>query len=339
MSAEKGPVLIEMEDEARAPEIDPASAPPVPDGDDILPDGPPDGRAVQNMALLATVRPSALWRLFLGAAATLLFAALSFAAWDFVLALLARNVWLGRIVLAAVMVFLVAGIGLAMREWAALARIRRIDRLRHAVEAALAGEDLTTARALTRQLGRLYAHRTDMRWALAALARQEGEVMDADGLLHHAERSLMTPLDAAARREVEAAARQVAAVTAMVPLALADVITALAANLRMVRRIATIYGGRSGGFGSWRLLKTVLLHLVATGAVSVGDDLIGTVMGGGMVGKLSRRFGEGVVNGALTARVGVAAMELCRPMPFDALDRPRVTGLVRSALAGLFGKG
>ncbi len=337
MSAEKGPVLIEMEDEAATSPsgVDPASAPPVPDGQDIA----PSGQAVQNMALLAAARPSLLWRLFLGAAATLLFAVLSFVAWDFVMALLARNVWLGRIVLAAVVVFLVAGVGLALREWAALARIRRIDRLHHAVEAAHAAHDTAAARALVHQISRLYAHRADMRWPLASLARYAGEVMDADGLLHHAERSLMTPLDAAARREVEAAARQVAAVTALVPLALADVITALAANLRMVRRIATIYGGRSGGIGSWRLLKTVLLHLAATGAVSVGDDLIGTVMGGGMVGKLSRRFGEGVVNGALTARVGVAAMELCRPMPFDALDRPRVTALVRSALAGLFGKG
>ena len=50
---------------------------------------------------------------------------------------------------------------------------------------------------------------------------------------------------------------------------------------------------------------------------------------------LSRRFGEGVVNGALTARVGVAAMELCRPLPFVALERPAVSSLVSRALTGL----
>ena len=42
----------------------------------------------------------------------------------------------------------------------------------------------------------------------------------------------------------------------------------------------------------------------ATGAVAAGDDLIHTVAGGGVLAKVSRRFGEGVVNGALTARVG-----------------------------------
>jgi len=112
----------------------------------------------------------------------------------------------------------------------------------------------------------------------------------------------------------------------------------LVANLRMVRRIAVIYGGRGGFFGSWRLLRTVMLHLVATGAVSVGDDLIHSVVGAGLIGKISRRFGEGVINGALTARVGVAAMDVCRPMPFQMLDKPKVTALVHRSLTGLFSK-
>jgi putative membrane protein len=129
----------------------------------------------------------------------------------------------------------------------------------------------------------------------------------------------------------------VATVTALVPMALADVAMALYANLRMIRRIAEIYGGRSGTFGSWRLLRRVFGHLIATGAVALTDDLIGSVAGGGVLSKVSRRFGEGVVNGALTARVGVAAMEVCRPMPFVALPRPKVTNLVSRALAGLFG--
>ena len=105
---------------------------------------------------------------------------------------------------------------------------------------------------------------------------------------------------------------------------------------RMIRRIAEIYGGRAGTLGSWRLTRTVLTHLAATGALAIGDDLIGTIAGGGVLSKLSRRFGEGIINGALTARVGVAAMEVCRPLPFRALKRPSVTGLVKRALAGLF---
>ena len=123
------------------------------------------------------------------------------------------------------------------------------------------------------------------------------------------------------------------------PLALIDVMAALSQNVRMVRRIAEAYGAHAGFFGSWRLLRMVAAHLLATGAVAVGDDLIGSVAGGHVLARLSRRFGEGMINGALTARVGIAAMDVCRPLPFAALPRPRVTSITGRALTGLFQKG
>ena len=104
----------------------------------------------------------------------------------------------------------------------------------------------------------------------------------------------------------------------------------------MVRRIAETYGAHAGFFGSWRLLRLVATHLLATGSVAVGDDLIGSVAGGHLLARLSRRFGEGVINGALTARVGIAAMDVCRPLPFAALPRPKVSNLIGRALTGLF---
>ena len=52
--------------------------------------------------------------------------------------------------------------------------------------------------------------------------------------------------------------------------------------------------------------------------------------------KISRRFGEGVVNGALTARVGLAAMDLCRPLPFRMGRKPGVSAITAVALKGLF---
>lgn len=101
-------------------------------------------------------------------------------------------------------------------------------------------------------------------------------------------------------------------------------------------RVAEVYGAHAGFFGSWRLLRTVATHLLATGLVSAGDDLIGSVAGGHVLARLSRRFGEGMVNGALTARVGIAAMDVCRPLPFGALARPKVSNVVGRALTGLF---
>ncbi len=329
----KGPILIDLEGKEAAP--GPDSAPPVPDPEMPV---PPEGRAMQTVATLAARRPSRLSRLFWGLLLTILGAVVSVAAWDFVTGLIARAPVLGYVVTGLIAAFLLVLIVIALKELAAFSRLSRIDRLHRQAEEALGEEDLAKARTVVRDLTALYKGREDTRWGREKLSDLQADQFDASALLGLAEVEVLAPLDTAATREIEAAARQVATVTAVVPLALADVVAALTANLRMIRRIAEIYGGRSGTLGSWRLARAVMTHLVATGAVAVGDDLIGSVAGGGVLSKISRRFGEGVVNGALTARVGVAAMEVCRPLPFTRGKRPSVTGLVKRALTGLFGR-
>ncbi|MBD3676907.1 MAG: TIGR01620 family protein [Rhodobacteraceae bacterium] len=327
MANRKGPVLIELEGDAPSP----AAAPPVPE-----PALPPEGRAMQRMARLAARRPSALTRWFWRLLGALLTMALGVAVWDFVTGLLLRNSYIGYAALGLTGLFLLVCLAIILREAAGFSRLERIDAIHRAADAAIVAGDLDEARRVADRLERLYARREDLAWGLDRFREHRADPVDGDALLEMAEREVLAPIDAAARAEIEAAARQVATVTAIVPLAFADVAAALAGNLRMIRRIAELYGGRTGVLGGWRLTRSVLTHLVATGAVAVGDDLIGSVAGGGLASKISRKFGEGVVNGALTARVGIAAMEVCRPLPFRAERRPTVTGTVKSALAGLF---
>lgn len=325
----KGPVLIELEDQA--PAQGPDTVPPVPDG---MP--PPQGQAMQTLAVLAARRPSRLVRWFWVLAVSLLGVVVSVTAWDFVTSLLVRAPVLGWGVTALLIGLAMVLLAIATRELAAFSRLKRIDTFKADAETALADRDLEKARRVVGRLSAFYASREDVRWGRDRLAERAADQFDAEGIMAVAEAELLTSLDQAALREVEAAARQVATVTAVVPLAFADVIAALTSNIRMIRRVAEIYGGRSGTLGSWRLTRAVMTHLVATGAVAIGDDLIGSVAGGSVLSKVSRRFGEGIVNGALTARVGVAAIEVCRPLPFVQAKRPSVTGLVKRALTGLF---
>ncbi|MEL6682460.1 MAG: TIGR01620 family protein [Pseudomonadota bacterium] len=325
----RGPVLIELEDgDAAKPDLAPA----IPEIVDRQ-----QGATMQKVAAIAARRPSRLARWFWSITLALTGFVVSLAAWDYITGLLARSPVLGGIATILIGLLIIILLVLALQELAAFSRLRRLDTVQKQASDALDSQDLTAARKVIAALDKLYGDREDTAWGRAELKERQKDVLDADGLLGLAETALLSPLDARAQREVEAAARQVATVTAIVPLALADVFTALTANLRMIRRIAEVYGGRAGTLGSWRLTRSVLTHLVATGAVAVGDDLIGSVAGGGVLSKISRRFGEGVVNGALTARVGVAAIEVCRPLPFHTTKRPSVTGLVRRALTGLFG--
>lgn len=327
-----GPVVQDAADGA-AP--DPQNAPPVPDDHPAQ----PQGQAMHRAARLAARRPSRLARWGWGLALALIGAALSVAAWDFAATLMQRMPLLGYVVIALIAGLLIVLTITALREVAAYIRLGRIDRIQRRARTALDSASLDEARAVVSALDTLYRGRNDLTWARTRLAERQDEPVDAADLLELAETELLTPLDHAALAQVETAARQVAMVTALVPLALADVVAALTANIRMIRAIAEIYGGRSGVIGGWRLTRAVMAHMLATGAVAIGDDMIGSLAGGGLLSRLSRRFGEGVVNGALTARVGVAAMAVCRPLPYGPRRRPSVSAVVRRALTGLFNQG
>lgn len=335
----KGPVLIELEDTSATPS--PADAAPVPDMPGDLghaDDAGRQGQAMHHVAALAGRRPARLLRWFFAGLSLLLGMLVSIAAWDFATGLLARMPVLGIGVALAMGALVLLALLIVLREAAAISRLSRLDRMRRNATQALADDSLPQARAALGQMVALYHGRADMRWHIERLSTRADEQFDAAAVLGLAETQLLAPLDRAAQAQIEAAARQVATVTALVPLALADVIGALVINMSMIRRIAEIYGGRAGLLGSWRLIRAVMAHLVATGAVAVGDDLIGSVAGGTVLSKVSRRFGEGVVNAALTARVGIAAIELCRPLPFAAQKRPGVSALLARALRGLFGR-
>ena len=111
-------------------------------------------------------------------------------------------------------------------------------------------------------------------------------------------------------------------VTAVSPRALVDIAYVVFESGRLIRRLSELYGGRPGTLGFFRLARSVLAHLAVTGAIAAGDDFVHQIVGQGLAARLSAKLGEGVVNGMMTARIGIAAMETTRPLPFAALKRP-----------------
>jgi len=303
------------------------------------PEGIEEEAEARVAAMARAARPSGrLSRWFWRALGALVALALSLWAWDFVTGLLARSTVLGGIATALIAVVAVVLLALALREWAAIARLGRLEGMRRRALEARASADMGAAQAVAGEIARLYRGRADAAWGLQRFAEPKGDAFDAGALLDLAEREVLGPLALAARAEVEAAAARVATLTALIPLALVDVAAALWTNLAMIRRLTAIYGGRAGTLGAWRITRAVVGHLAATGAVAVGDDLLGPAIGGGLAAKLSRRFGEGLINGAMTVRVGAVAMEMCRPVPFAALERPGRAAMLRRALTGVFRK-
>ncbi|MGI6245316.1 MAG: YcjF family protein [Pseudochelatococcus sp.] len=240
---------------------------------------------------------------------------------------------LGWLALALALVAVVAFAAVIMRELRGVFRERRIESLRQAAAAARDANDEAAATAVVRDLVALYAARPETARARTNLAAIGPDaIIDAPDRLGMAERELLAPLDRVARRIVANQAKQVSLVTAVSPRAIVDVAFVLYASAKMVRQISALYGGRPGLFGFLRLSGNVLSHLAVTGGIAVGDDIIQQVVGLGLAARLSAKLGEGVLNGLLTVRVGLAAIEVCRPLPFIAVEPPRFTDVA----SGLF---
>lgn len=246
--------------------------------------------------------------------------ALSFA--RFVSIAVERNDWLGWTAFVLLALMAVSAVALIGREIVGFFRLRRLGTLREDAERALREKDRELEARVLRRLTGPLEHRPEHKWALARLTEHQRDVRDPGDLLALADRELLMTLDGEARRTVAGAARRIATVTAISPTALLTVSWVLIENLRLLRRLAGLYGGRPGFFATAKLARMVFTHIVATGGVALTDDLLGQFLGQDLLRRLSRRLGESVFNAALTARIGAAAIEVIRPLPY--IEAPRI---------------
>jgi putative membrane protein len=293
---------------------------------------PPDAFVAPDDALVDPVtqhelrpRPNFWLRAFWWSLGLLVSLGLGLAAERLIADLFARYDWLGWTALGLVGVLVAALLALIGREVLALSRLRKLARLQQDAAEAHEADDIKRARTVTGEVASLYAGRADLARAEAQFQLDARSVFDGAELVRLAERDLIGPLDVRARALIATSSRRIAIVTAVSPRALVDIAFVAFESVRLSRRIAELYGGRPGFFGFWRLARAILGHLAITGGVALGDSVVQQLLGHGLAARLSARLGEGVINGLMTVRVGIAAMRVIRPMPFVARKAPTVT--------------
>jgi putative membrane protein len=267
------------------------------------------------------------WRLLLWGGGLSLAGVLGLEAYDLLTELFARSVWLGGAFALLLGAAVAGALGLVGREVRSLRRLARAEQLRTDGERLLNSEVHGQAGALIERIERLYGGREDLRPALAAFRAQASDALNDGEQLRLFASTVLAPLDRRANQLVLRGARDIGALTALSPLGLLDSALVLGRTVIMLRAIAQLYGVRPGAVASLTLLRRTLRNVLAAGVGDLVSDAAVEATGATLLSALSARAGQGVVNGLLAAKLGLAAMQVCRPLPFTRDQLPSLRQL------------
>ncbi|MCL6708086.1 TIGR01620 family protein [Pseudomonas sp. R2.Fl] len=311
----------------------------VPDEEDVfLSTTAGDADLVENPVAAPRRRRFSFLKLALGAFGLLVSLALGLWVDGLIRNLFTRADWLGYSALAVLAVGLLATVIVIAREIAGIMRLEAAQILKVEAAEAIALNRMSEARSVVDRLAKRLSVRPETAKGRATLDASRDDIIDPPHLIALAERELLSPLDRKGRALILNASKRVSVVTAVSPRAVVDLAYVLFEVVRLVRAMAELYGGRPGRLGMLRLLRDVLAHLAVTGSIAVGDGLAQQILGHGLASRLSARLGEGVINGLMTARIGIAAMDLCRPLAFSAVKRPGISDFISDLAPSMKGE-
>ena len=222
-----------------------------------------------------------------------------------------------------------AALAIILREIWGLARLRRIEHIQEISARAINLDETAAATETISSVEGIYGNRSDTAWGMKTFRDHKNDIMDLRDRIRLLDRLVIRPLDEESHRIIARRARRVTLLTTVTPAAALDIVFVAAQNLRMLRELAELYGGRPSTLSTLKLARMVVAHLAVTGGLALSDNLIQHLVGKGLLGRLSARFGEGAVNGILTSRIGLAARDVCRPVPQAESTKETLGSLLR----------
>ncbi len=153
-------------------------------------------------------------------------------------------------------------------------------------------------------------------------------------VIEHINRVFLKPLDEEAQKRISHFTLQTSAAVAISPWAALDMALSLWRSMKMIDHVAQVYGMRPSLSNRYALLKLVVQQLVFVGSSEVIIEPLLQEMGASsLTAVASTRLSQGLGAGIYSAKIGLAAMAVSRPIAFSNEDRPKIKGLIAPAFA------
>jgi len=148
-------------------------------------------------------------------------------------------------------------------------------------------------------------------------------------VIDHIERAFLQPLDKEAMRRISNFSLQTGAAVAASPWASLDMLLSLWRSIKMIDDVAQVYGMRPSLSNRYKLLRLVIHQLAFVG---ISEIVISNVMeelgSTALTSMASARLGQGLGAGIYTAKIGIAAMKVSRPIEFSKDNQPKIKSII-----------
>ena len=171
--------------------------------------------------------------------------------------------------------------------------------------------------------------------ALNMWQKQINDAHSAREMTYLFSKNVLQSFDKQAKNLISKNAAEAAVIVAISPLALVDMFFIAWRNISLINKIAKIYGIELGYISRLRLFRMVFLNAAFAGASELVHEIGMEWLSQDLTAKLSARAAQGIGVGLLTARLGIKAMEFCRPLAFQANEKPRLTNIHKELLTTL----
>jgi len=325
------PRVIEVERDAAAP-ASPVAGPRVIETDTggrIVPTEPVVRAPAAPPARRPRTRP--LLRAGLAAVGVFLVGALVLGAVDWVAAMFERGAATGTLAAALLATGVAGATAIAWHELSSLFMLRSVEAIQRRLAREAPPRD---AQGAIDDLLAVLTRRRDCEAGLAAFQRQAQPHHSPAEQVAILRQTVIRPLDHRAEAAIRKAALRAFGITALSPTSLTDALFFVAVSLRMMREIAETYGLRPTAAATAHLIRRLVHEAGKLGAIDLATASLMQHLGGGAAERLSSAAAESLYAAQRTARLGIAIMQLTRPVPFTPEELPTLSSLVAGLTRG-----